>query len=80
MKPVYILQFKYHFVCVLIASRLLIESSVSLTESNQVFRSTQIPAVTDPKGDDSQYHESQLCISDIKKNGPGPISRARAHF
>lgn len=68
MKPVYLLQFKHHSVCILIAGRLLTESHVSLTESNQVFRSTQIPVITGPKGDDSQFHESQLYISDITKN------------
>jgi len=67
VKPVYHLQFKYHSVCVLIASRLLTKSNVSLTESKQVFRITQIPVITDPKGNDSQFCESRLCISDIKR-------------
>lgn len=68
MKPAYLLHFKYHSVYVLIANRLLTETNVALTESNQVFRNTQIPVITDPKGDDSQFHESQLYISDIRNN------------
>lgn len=39
-----------------------------LPKSNQVFRSTQIPVITEPKGDNSLFHKSQLDTSDIKKN------------
>lgn len=47
---------------------MLLTENVRLADSKQVFRSTQIPLVTDPKGNSSQFYKSQLCISDINKN------------